>query len=62
LKVYKSGVHQRSLLTLLGPYKEKPFKKLKTIVYEVPVKDDSEDEFKDAYSDEEEIKEDIKKE
>jgi hypothetical protein len=62
LKVYKSGVHQSSLLTLLGPYKEKPFKKLKTIAPEVTVNEDSDqDEFKDAYSDEEEIKEDIKK-
>ena len=55
-------MHQRSLLTLLGPYKEKPFKKLKTIAPEVTVNEDSDqDEFKDAYSDEEEIKEDIKK-
>jgi hypothetical protein len=63
LKVYRSGVHQRSLLTLLGPYKEKPFKKLKTIAKEaVTMNEDSDqDEFKDAYSDEEEIKEDIKK-
>ncbi len=58
--MYKSEVHQRSLLTVLGPAQEQPIKKLKTIV-NAKDESDEDDEFKDAYSDEEEIKEEIKK-
>ena len=58
MEVYKSGVHQKSLLTIMGPVPDKPYKKLKTIVEPTS---DEDDEFKDAFSDEEDIKEDIKK-